>query len=158
MPEPIISVSGLRGIIGSELTPTVATNYVAAFCSTLPRGTVVVGRDGRTSGPMLSRAVAAALMGHGMNVLDADVIATPSLGVLVRDRKAVAGIQISASHNPPAYNGMKLFSPEGRVLPSEPGTRVLQAYRQAKTDWRSADSSARAGRRLAAFLAARPVE
>jgi phosphomannomutase len=55
--EPIISVSGLRGIVGESLTPDVAMRYVAAFASTLPPGPVVVSRDGRTSGPMLAEIV-----------------------------------------------------------------------------------------------------
>ena len=139
MPEPIISVSGLRGIVGSELTPAVAMRYVAAFCSTLPKGKVIVGRDGRSSGPMLSRAVAATLMGHGMTVLDADAISTPSLGVLVRAQQAVAGIQISASHNPPAYNGLKLFNQQGRVIPAAEGTKILAAYTNQQTQWKATD-------------------
>ncbi len=129
MAEPIISVSGLRGVIGTELTPRVAMDYVAAFASTLPKGVVIVGRDGRSSGPMLSRAVVAALMGHGMHVIDADVVSTPSLGVFVRHCRAVAGIQISASHNPPVYNGLKLFNASGRVIPAVDGLKVLEAYR-----------------------------
>ena len=139
MPEPIISVSGLRGIIGSELTPLIATRYIAAFSSTLTRGLVVVGRDGRTSGPMLSHAIAATLMGQGMDVLDADVISTPSLGILVRHRKAVAGIQISASHNPPAYNGIKLFNQQGRVIPAADGIQVLAAYKSQQSNWENTE-------------------
>jgi phosphomannomutase len=140
MSEPIISVSGLRGIIGSELSPATATNYVAAFCSVLPKGKVILGRDGRTSGPMLSQAVSATLVGHGMDVLDADVISTPSLGVLVRNQKAVAGIQISASHNPPAYNGLKLFNAEGRVIPAAAGMQVLAAYKDRLSRWVDTES------------------
>ncbi len=139
MAEPIISVSGLRGIIGTELTPNVAMNYAAAFASTLPRGKVVIGRDGRTTGAMLADAVAACLVGHGLEVCDADVISTPSLGVLVRHLQAAGGIQISASHNPPAYNGMKLFNRDGRVIPAVDGMQVLAAYRQASQNWVSHD-------------------
>ncbi len=135
MAEPIISVSGLRGIIGTELTPRVAMNYAAAFATTLPSGSIVLGRDGRTTGPMLADAVAASLSGHGMQVFDADVISTPSLGVLVREMDAVGGIQISASHNPPAYNGMKLFNRDGRVIPASAGIRVLEAYRNGSQNW-----------------------
>ena len=140
MPEPIISISGLRGIVGAELTPTVASNFTAAFCSEAPNGPIAIARDGRVSGPMLADAIAAAINGHGRDCLDLGVASTPTVGAFVRKSKSAGAIQISASHNPPAYNGMKLFSPEGRVLPSEPGTRVLEAYRQAQTDWRSADS------------------
>ena len=54
-------------------------------------------------------------------MLDADVAATPTLGVMVRDHLAAGGVQISASHNPPDYNGLKLFNPDGRVLPAAAG-------------------------------------
>lgn len=140
MPEPIISISGLRGIVGSELTPAVASRFAAAFCTQAPDGPIAVARDGRASGPMFSDAIAAAIIGHGRECLDLGVASTPTVGAFVRESKSAGAIQISASHNPKAYNGMKLFSPEGRILPSEPGTRVLQAYRQNQTDWRISES------------------
>ena len=140
MPEPIISISGLRGIVGSELTPAVASNFAAAFCTQAPEGPIAVARDGRSSGPMFFDAIAAAIVGHGRICLDLGVASTPTVGAFVRESKSAGAIQISASHNPPAYNGMKLFSPEGRILPSEPGTRVLQAYRQNQSDWQATES------------------
>ena len=140
MPEPIISISGLRGIVGSELSPTVASLFAAAFCTQAPPGPIAIARDGRLSGPMLADSIAATITGHGRDCLDLGVASTPTVGAFVRHAKAAGAIQISASHNPPAYNGMKLFSPEGRVLPSEPGTRVLNAYRQGLTNWQPANS------------------
>ena len=91
MSELIISVSGLRGIVGETLTPDVAARYVAAFVSQLPAGPIIVGRDGRRSGPMLRHAVIAAVVACGRECVDADVVATPSIGVLVRDRNAASG-------------------------------------------------------------------
>jgi phosphomannomutase len=127
--EPIISVSGLRGIVGESLTPEVAIRYVAAFAATLPSGHVVVSRDGRATGEMLAAAVHAGLTALGRTVLDAGIAATPTLGVLVRSHKAAGGIQISASHNPQEYNGLKLFSGAGRVIPAAAGKPVLDRYR-----------------------------
>ena len=135
MSEPIISVSGLRGTIGDQLTPAVAMRYVSALAATLPPGKVVIGRDGRASGPLLAQVVSATLQGHGLDVVDLGPAATPTIGVEVRNCKAVAGIQISASHNPVAYNGLKLFGPAGRVLPKTDGEQVLEAYKQQKTKW-----------------------
>jgi phosphomannomutase len=143
----IISVSGLRGVVGESLTPEVAIRYASAFARGLPPGAVLIGRDGRSSGPMLAAALTAALTALGRDVIDAGVVATPTLGVLVRARGAAAGIEISASHNPPQYNGLKLFSAEGRVLPAGAGQKVLEHYRQAEaggktsmaTDWASYD-------------------
>jgi len=71
--EPIISVSGLRGTLGNQLTPAVAMRYVSALAATLPKGKVVIGRDGRSSGRMLTQAVSATLAGHGLTPIDLDV-------------------------------------------------------------------------------------
>ena len=130
MSEPIISVSGLRGIIGRELTPEVAIRYALAFCSQLGPGPVLLSRDGRTTGPMLCDAIASAIVASGRECRYLDVVATPTLGVAVQFQKGAGGIQVSASHNPPPYNGMKLFGPDGRVLPAEFGTHVLASYRK----------------------------
>jgi phosphomannomutase len=135
MGEPIISVSGLRGIIGAELTPLTATKYVAAYCSQLPEGAVVISRDGRESGPILVDVISATLQAHGHRVLDLGIAATPTVGVEVRARSAVAGIQVSASHNPREYNGIKLFNSEGRVIPASDGRKVLDAYQRGLHDW-----------------------
>ncbi len=139
MPEPIISVSGLRGIIGDSLTPLVAARYVAAFAGALKPGPIVVSRDGRASGPMLAQIVCGTLAACGRKVLYADVAATPTLGVMVRAHLAAGGIQISASHNPPQYNGLKLFNAEGRVLPAAAGAAVLEAYRSTAPNWTVSD-------------------
>jgi phosphomannomutase len=138
--EPIISVSGLRGIIGESLTPQVAAQYVAAFGNTLPPGPVVVSRDGRDSGPFLVPGVYVGLAASGHPVLYADVAATPTLGVLVRQHKAAGGVQISASHNPREYNGLKLFNREGRVVPAAAGQQVLELYHSGKSRPQTSDS------------------
>lgn len=135
MNEPIISVSGLRGVIGESLTPEIAIRYVTAFARTLPPGPIVVSRDGRATGPMIAAGVHSGLAAVGRTVLDAGIAATPTLGVLVRAKQAAGGVQISASHNPPQYNGLKLFSREGRVLPAAAGQPVLEAYRAGKPTW-----------------------
>jgi phosphomannomutase len=128
--ELIISVSGLRGVVGDTLTPEVAFRYAAAFATTLPDGPVLVSRDGRANGPQLLSPVIAGLLQSGARrVLDAGIAATPTTGVLVRHHRCEGGIQISASHNPTQYNGLKLFSQEGRVVPSAAGEAVLQQYR-----------------------------
>jgi phosphomannomutase len=126
--ELIISVSGLRGIVGETLTPEVAARYVSAFVGELPKGPIVVGRDGRESGPMLARAIAGRLTQLNRRVYDAGPAATPTVGVLVRSLETCGGIQISASHNPSQYNGIKLFGPEGRVIPASTGSRVADYF------------------------------
>ena len=129
----IVSVSGLRGIVGGSLTPEVAVRYVAAFVDTLPPGPIVIGRDGRTSGPMLAAALSDHLVRSGRDVIDCGIAATPTVGIVVRRERAAGGVQISASHNPAAYNGLKLFSAEGRVLPAADGAVVLERFRAGPT-------------------------
>ena len=84
MPEPIITVSGLRGIVGETLTPEVAVRYAAAFAAIAPPGDILIGRDSRPSGRMLSLAIQAGLQALGRTTIDAGIVATPTAGVLVR--------------------------------------------------------------------------
>jgi phosphomannomutase len=117
------------------LSPLTAIRYASAFATELPPGKIVIGRDGRATGPMLAAALTAGLNAAGREVLDAGVAATPTLGVLVRTESAAGGIQISASHNPPQYNGLKLFSGEGRVIPAAAGQKVLEHFQRDTAVW-----------------------
>lgn len=135
MSQLIISVSGLRGIVGESLTPVVAAQYAAAFAAEIPAGKIIIGRDGRSSGVMLRGAIAAALTACGRDVIDVDVAATPTIGVLVRAIGAAGAVQISASHNPPPYNGIKLFGGDGRVLSADTGARIGSAYQSGTAAW-----------------------
>ncbi len=139
MNEPIIGVSGLRGLIGQSLTPEVAMRYAAALATVLPPGPVVLARDSRSSGQMLLEAISAGLHAVGRNTIDGGILPTPTLGILVRHLQAAGGIEISASHNPPEYNGMKLFEATGRVIPASLGEQVLAAYRNCSPRWVSYD-------------------
>lgn len=139
MSELIISVSGLRGIVGETLTPDVAVRFVAAFAGKLPAGPIIIGRDGRSSGRMLSRAIVASLTACGRDCVDVDVAATPTIGVLVTEREAAGAVQISASHNPPPYNGIKLFGSTGRVLDAQTGAAIRDAYQEGQAGWSSFD-------------------
>jgi phosphomannomutase len=127
--EPIITVSGLRGIVGDTLTREVAFRYATAFAATLPDGPVLVSRDGRANGGEILAPVIAGVSQNGARrVIDAAIAATPTTGVLVRHHHCAGGVQITASHNPAPYNGLKLFSAEGRVVPADVGEKVLQRY------------------------------
>ncbi|MHB8952538.1 MAG: phosphoglucosamine mutase [Pirellulaceae bacterium] len=135
MSELIISVSGLRGVIGEKLTPELAARFACAYAAGQPVGPLVLARDGRSTGRMLVDAIRAALLATGRSVLDADVAATPTVGVLVREYAAAGAIQVSASHNPPEYNGLKLFSAAGQVLTAEEGERVVGRFQAGHIDW-----------------------
>jgi phosphomannomutase len=139
MSQLIISVSGLRGVVGQTLTPEVAVRYAAAFAEELPPGPVVVTRDGRHTGPLIESAVHSSLLAMGRECRDAGIAATPTTGVLVRKLKAAGGIQISASHNPPEYNGIKLFDSDGRVIPATAGQKVIDRFRLGMPSWKLFD-------------------
>lgn len=143
MIEPIISLAGLRGIIGESLTPQVTLRYACAFSAQIPAGPVLLARDGRGSGPMLAAAIRSGLTAVGRSILDADVAATPSVGILIRQHGCAGGIQVSASHNPPEYNGLKLLSHEGRVVGAATGEAVLASYRGAEPGWVAHDQVGR---------------
>lgn len=139
MAEPIISVSGLRGIIGETLSPEVAARYACAWAASAAPGSVILSRDGRASGRMLADAVRSALQAVGRSVVDVDVAATPTTGVLVREHHAGGGIQVSASHNPAEYNGLKLFNERGQVISAKAGQQVVERYRRGSIEWVSYD-------------------
>lgn len=136
MSELIISVSGLRGIIGENLTPEVAMRYAIAFSNSIElEGPFIITRDSRPSGAMLADAIHSGLNAVGRHTIDAGIAATPTTGTLIQQLGAAGGIQISASHNPIEFNGMKLFSNEGRVIPKELGNEVLQWYQAPRPTW-----------------------
>jgi phosphomannomutase len=124
----IVSVSGVRGIVGQGLSPLVALRYASALGDYLQGGAVVLGRDGRPSGEMLRHAVLAGLSAAGCHVHDLGVVPTPTLGLAVRTLGAAGGIQITASHNPPPWNGLKLFGSDGRILPARQGQHVQERF------------------------------
>jgi phosphomannomutase len=137
--EPIISVSGLRGIVGVSLTPLGAIRYATAFSALSPPGPFAIAQDGRPSGGMLTEAIHAGLHAAGRSTIDCRIAATPTVGILVRRLGAAGGIQVSASHNPIEYNGLKLFSADGRVIPQGPGQEVLAQYHSGSAAWASYD-------------------
>jgi phosphomannomutase len=122
--ELIVSVSGIRGIVGQGLTPEAAAKFGSALGAYLKGGRVVVSRDGRPSGEMLRHAVTAGLTAAGCPVQDVGIAPTPTVGVAVRTLGAAGAVQITASHNPAPWNGLKMFGPDGAVLSAENGAVV----------------------------------
>ena len=128
----IVSVSGIRGVVGRSLTPQIVADFAAAYGASRAGGTVAVARDGRSTGEMFAQAASAALAATGCRVLDLGVAATPTIGFYVKHCGAAGGVQISASHNPPEWNGLKLFRSEGFVLSPADGLKVADAYLQKR--------------------------
>lgn len=140
MPETrIASVSGLRGIVGNGLDPAIVAEFAAAYASRCTPGPIVVGHDGRVSAPVFVPAVLAGVTATGRDALLVGAAATPTIGRLVRDQGAAGGIQISASHNPPQYNGLKFFQPEGMVLDGAAGREVLSRLERREFGWAAWD-------------------
>lgn len=139
----IASVSGLRGVVGDGLDPLVAVEFAASYAAGCGAGPIVVGHDGRVSAQVFVSAVVAGVTATGRDVLLVGPTATPTIGRLVRDQAAAGGVQISASHNPPKYNGLKFFQPEGMVLSPAQGRAVLERLERREFGWAPWDSLGR---------------
>jgi phosphomannomutase len=139
MTQRILSISGLRGIVGDGLDPAYVAEFAAAVGTWADGGTVIVSQDGRPTGPMLKHAVLAGLTSVGCRVLDLGIASTPTCGVLVADQKAAAGLQITASHNPAEWNGLKPFGPDGAVFNAERGRQLLDILEQRRFAYRPWD-------------------
>ncbi len=116
MNNPIISVSGIRGILGSSLTPEIILKYASAFARFTERKRIVIGRDGRLFGDLIMDMVVSVLSLSGCEVIDLDIVPTPTIALAVRYFKVAAGISITASHNPQEWNGMKFLNQLGIFL------------------------------------------
>jgi len=127
-PGLIVSVSGIRGIVGQSLTPAAVLAFASALGTHTHGRRIVVSRDGRPSGTMLRHAILAGLTAAGCEVYDIGVAPTPTVGLAVRQLQAAGGIQITASHNPAPWNGLKLFGPDGRVLSASEGRKVQARF------------------------------
>ena len=112
----LFGTDGVRGVANSELTCEMAYRLGQAAATFMGK-TIVVGKDTRKSGDMLEAAVVAGITSGGGDALLAGVIPTPAVALLVRELHADGGIVISASHNPPEYNGIKFFDAQGYKLP-----------------------------------------
>ncbi len=125
MDRLIVSVSGIRGTAGGTLTPQVAMEFGCAFATMLGGGkTVVLGRDTRPSGGMVKNAIAAGLLGGGLNVVDLGIVTTPGVSLMTRLLEADGGIIITASHNPTQYNGIKFLQSSGVALTAREADRL----------------------------------
>ncbi len=145
--ELIVSVSGIRGIVGQSLAPESIMRFGQAFGRLLQENQAiagdtrslraVLGRDSRVSGPMVACALAAGLLSVGVNVTDLGVVTTPSVGLMTRFLAADAGIVITASHNPPEYNGIKFLRADGVGFSPAVIERLKALYTAG--NWKPAD-------------------
>jgi phosphomannomutase len=131
-----IGVSGIRGVVGEFLTPSLACAFAQAFGTYVGPGRVVVGRDTRTSGDMLQHAVTCGLLAAGCEVMDVGILPTPTIQIYVAATRARGGIALTASHNPPEYNALKLFNAQGLFFNHYERSELLDLYHQS--DFRQA--------------------
>ncbi len=124
MSRLMVSISGLRGEIGSTLTPQVIQKYTLAFAKYVKGGKVVVGRDSRVSGPLITDIVKGCLVASGCEVIDIGIVTTPTVELEIVHHQAAGGIAITASHNPIQWNGLKFMAPDGRFLPPDQAEQV----------------------------------
>ena len=123
----MISVSGMRGHVGTDLTPELVARHAAAlgaWAREAGKPLVVLGRDARTSGPMFTHAAIAGLMSVGVDVLDLGIVPTPTVQMSVEEHGAGAGLILTASHNPIEWNALKFVGPDGIFLDAEAGATV----------------------------------
>lgn len=122
----------MRGVIGQSLTPTLLTRFAQAFGTHTGSGTIVVGRDPRTSGEMVKHAVIAGILSSGGRVVDIGVCPVPTVQLQVRRRKAHGGIAITASHNPAEWNALKFIGSNGLFLDGGQARELLDIYHQGE--------------------------
>ena len=131
----VVSVSGFRGRVGDPLTPELVSGLAAAFGAFLRRSAglgeaqpvdILIGRDTRPSGPVLSRAAITGLVSVGCDVVDLGVVSTPTLMLAVENSDALGGIAVTASHNPAEWNALKFATPEGTFLDADTMSAFLE--------------------------------
>jgi len=138
----MISVSGIRGIFGDTLTPPIAQKFAAQFGLFLGSGTVVVGRDSRTTGIAMQHAIVSGLVAVGCQVIELGIVSTPTVLLAVEEHQASGGIAITASHNPPEWNAMKLIDGDGMFLAPERAAQFIARLEDEIkwTDWQGIGS------------------
>jgi phosphomannomutase len=132
----IITISGMRGIVGENLTASIAEEYGCAFGTYLKdrhagkseKLSVCIGRDSRPSGEMLKSAVTEGLCKVGVNVIDLGLVTTPGVGIMVIELGCSGGIGVTASHNPAQYNGIKLLLDNGIAPPSDAAEQIKKCF------------------------------
>ncbi|MEO8720229.1 MAG: phosphoglucosamine mutase, partial [Ginsengibacter sp.] len=143
----IKSISGIRGTIGGKpgdnLTPLDIVKFTAAFATSLNdhsyKQKIVIGRDGRISGKMVSDFCANTLVACGFHVIDLGLTTTPTVEIAVKEEAAVGGIILTASHNPKEWNALKLLNSDGEFLNAVEGEKILSIAEHEKFNFVSID-------------------
>ncbi|MFA6251165.1 MAG: phosphoglucosamine mutase [Candidatus Paceibacterota bacterium] len=163
-PQPKLTVSGYRGIWGESLTPLIIENYVSAFIQFVKedindKPTILLGRDGRESGPDIKKIVTRTLQKLGVNFIDGDILPTPTVLFAVRKHKYDSAIIITASHNPREYNGLKFVTNKALFTDEKEVAKIKENYEKItnKNKLQQNILSESTHKTLLGFCSARPV-
>jgi phosphomannomutase len=135
----MVSISGVRGIVGDSLTPDVIQKYALAFGTLMNKSPIIVGRDSRTSGPFISNLLKGCLQSTGCDVIDIGIVPTPTVQMEILHHKAAGGVAVTASHNPSQWNGLKFMDGNGRFLSPEKAAQVYELADRSEfsnKDWK----------------------
>ena len=131
----VVSVSGIRGIVGESITPIYFVKVGRGFAEFLQNGRCLVGRDTRSSSDMLANAIVSGLMEGGITVVDLGLVSTPSLFREMRSKGCEGAIMITSSHNPPEWNGVKFIVKDGRgVFEEELNDIICRTHRSTNIE------------------------
>ncbi len=126
MPTLMVSVSGIRGIVGDGIDPNIIVKYTSAYADYVGSGKVVVGRDARITGEMVQSIITGTLLAKGLDVVEIGICPTPTVQYTVKTIGASGGIAISASHNPNQWNALKLLNNTGQFMTPEQNKEMLK--------------------------------
>ncbi|MCL5267605.1 MAG: phosphoglucosamine mutase [Bacteroidetes bacterium] len=139
MSKLMVSISGLRGVVGDSLTPETVIEYGNAFAKYSKRGKIVVGRDGRYHGGMLADILVGTLAANGCDVVDIGICPTPTVQLAAEHSDAAGGVAVTASHNPMEWNGLKFINSKGVFLDAEENEKLWKLVGQ-KADYADHES------------------
>ncbi len=132
----MVSVSGIRGLVGDGLDPNTIVKYASAYADFCGAGKIIVGSDGRISGEMVKHTLIGTLISKGNDVIDIGICPTPTVLYNVTKLGAVGGIQISASHNPNEWNALKLLNSEGEFMTPDENKMMLSKLESASKEYK----------------------
>ncbi|MDH5448475.1 MAG: phosphoglucosamine mutase [Candidatus Bathyarchaeota archaeon] len=138
-PRRLFGTNGIRGVVNKELTPEFAIKIAEAIGTFFKQGKILLGYDGRISNIMLANAVTSGLISTGCDVYDAGMAPTPCIQYAVKNHQIRGGVMITASHNPPEYNGIKVMAEDGVEISRQQEVKIESLFFENKVNhvnWR----------------------
>jgi len=136
MPTLMVSISGIRGIVGDGLDPQTIVKYISAYADFCGKGKIVVGRDARITGEMVKNIITGTLLAKGNDVIDIGICPTPTVLLNIKNLNAAGGLAISASHNPNEWNALKLMNKDGEFMTPDENKKMISLLDNAEKCYR----------------------